>query len=397
MFTQFEDVEGYVVSASDPPGVMTDQFKDIGYHFLPDRGLCWRLITMSLGDFKMIGVPVHIEDSKYARRAFVFCFCLVVENNPLAIKLGKTAAQALADLFHSLEIDLSFLSENSDVSKIAEFIRIFRERLNSDKSPFVNLTVTGDYRVQFGKPVVTAGVPAPIDGGEDTTVKGYYTPVAIVDVSSLTEQEAASNHVLVNVIQACTGLVTVAEISVHLELDFSALGSLLRVLERRQLIILVNQPIDQFTRVRLTSVFHSFFDDLSNRQEAIAYTLISDPIHSGNSTPRSDQGPISNLGDYLVRMYCRLDGHTQDLGEFHALHHGGNISSRHMVVFGLIKNFLRCKTMYPVFPDSDTTMIPVLRSCDGRLSWDELGCKYGLTRSELSDVFTHHNVLQIWR
>ena len=122
---------------------------------------------------------------------------------------------------------------------------------------------------------------------------------------------------------------------------------------------------------------------------------------SGTSTPKGvidqQQSSFSNLGDYLVRMYCKLDGHVQDLGEFSAMNGVMNISIRQMVIFGLIRNFLRCKTMFPVFIDYASTSLPVLRSCSGESSWDEIGVQHGLTRDQLSKLFEQYNVLRIWK
>lgn len=392
MLTQFDDIEGYMVAVSDPKNVMTDQFKDIGYHFLPDKGICWRLITMGLGDYKMIGVPVHIEDSKYARRAFVFCLCLVVENAEPAIRLGKLAAQELADTLYSLEIESSFLSTSENWPYIQTFLTELREILNGE-IPYVKLELGGS-NIEFIKPVAPA-----LTESATESIHPFSTPVVIVDIDShLSPEQKAQNQQLIDVLYICDGSRSVAEISVYLSADFTELVRLLSLLAERGLVVIIDQPIDQFSRVRLTPSFHSFFDDLRNRQEAVSYSLISDHDVQPRAVSATDPGGgITNLGDYLVRMYCRLDGHVQDLGEFDSSHNSvGNISSRHMIIYGLVKGFLRCKTMYPVCSDHATTMVPVLRSCDGRLSWDDIGFKHGLTRAELNEVFTHHNVLRIW-
>ena len=140
MYTRFEDVEGYVVTASEPRGVMGDQFKEIGYQFLPDKCLCWRLISLALGEYRMIGVPVHIEDSRYPRRAFVFCFCLLVEDNPAAIQLGKVAAQEFAEIFYMLEIDpnVHLLSDDSKLGIVETFLNKLKYELNDEKQTSIS-------------------------------------------------------------------------------------------------------------------------------------------------------------------------------------------------------------------------------------------------------------------
>ena len=78
LYTRFEDIEGYVIAAADPPEALGNhQFKEIGYHFLPDKDVCGRVITLFLDNYRIIGVPVYIEGPQYSRKAFVFCICII--------------------------------------------------------------------------------------------------------------------------------------------------------------------------------------------------------------------------------------------------------------------------------------------------------------------------------
>jgi hypothetical protein len=387
--TQFEDVEGYVVSVSDPPNIMTNQFKDIGYHFLPDKGLCWRLITMTLGEYKMTGVPVHIEDSKYPRRAFVFCLCVVTDLTNRAVGLGKLVAQELADLLHQLEADSSYLSNRENDGSIRQMLASLRQDLNSESVSVVNRQVSGNHWLQFSKRIILN--PGAV---EERLIEPFHIPVALVDTGELSDEVACNNQLMVDVVEACNGNDSCSEISHFLGIGFPDLTRVLSALQRKGMVYVLDQPIDKYSRIRLTKNFHAFFDDLSNRQEAIAFSLATGGS-SGVSTPRGDTAAIGNLGDYLVRLYCRLEG--QELGEFESVHGSPNFSTKFMIVYGLIKGFLRCKTMFPVLLDSSTTLIPVLRSCDGCTSWDAIGVRFGLSRSELDETFTHYNVVRIWK
>jgi hypothetical protein len=391
MFTRFEDVEGYVVAASDPPNVMPDQFKEIGYQFLPDKGICWRLISLAVGEFRITGVPVHIDDAKYARRAFVFCFCLIVDNR--ATELGKIAAQYLAEAFFKLETSSSFLSDETHHDNIRQFLVTLRQQLNSDQVYGINLHIAEDVMLQFSKPLVK-----PIRSQMDNfTVKPWHVPIAQVFPI-----QTSLCYDLGLVLSACTGDESVSDISSKLRIDFGELVLALNLLVKRELVVIMDQPIDKYSRVRLTKNFHTFFDDLTNRQTAVAFAIApssqSNPSSTSSTPPTQSVDPSGvNLGDQLVRMYCRLDGNIEDLGEFTATQGSTGISTRLMVMFGILKKFIRMKTMFPVFNDYETSMIPVLRSCDGSRSWDEIGFKHGLTRDELNELFTYHGVIRIWR
>ena len=404
MFTRFEDVEGYVVSASDPPNVMKDQFKDIGYQFLPDKGLCWRLISLSLGDqFRIIGVPGHIDDARYPRRAFVYCFCLIVNNEANAVSIGKLAAAEMAEIFLALENDPKYhlLSDDSKHGIIEEFLKKLRKQLNEGKH--VNVNVIGDYWLQFVLHKAGKSLAPPQE-----LIKPWSVPVSLTDTFPDDSVELTPFTSLMNLLESCNGSNSVCELSQILAVDYDQLVQVLSILHARELVYIVSQPVDKYSRVRLVSNFHTFFDDLNNRQEAVGYciasnfSLPSSVFSSESSTPLDDHPtslsqPINNLGDYLVRMYCRMDGNTADLGNMETFRHGVHISVRHMVMYGLLKGFLRLKQLFPFFPEFETTMVPVLRLCDGTLCWDEIGFKCNMTRSQLMDVFMNHDVLRIWK
>ena len=373
LYTHFEDVEGYVVSESDPPNVMIDQFKDIGYHFLPDRGICWRLISLVLGEYRIIGVPVHIDDSRYARRAFVFCFCIIVSNSShQGISLAKIAAQELAYIFYNLENDTQYLSSKSS-NLLSDFLQNFRTNLNNPNILAVNQHIVNNVYIQFSKPATL-----PISKRENNEIRPYFTPVSTCAIP-IDAAEWIRHSVITLIIDACNGINSVADISNILFIDYTELSNVLLSLSNRGLVVIINQAIDGYTRVRLTQKFHTFFDTLDNRQEAIAYI--------GGPTDVSDD---HTQGDVLVRNYCKLDGHVSDLSEMSAE------INRHMILFGLIKGFLRCKTMYPVYTDYVSTMVPVLRLCDGIHTWDDICAQFQLSRLEISEIFNHHGVLKIW-
>ena len=67
-YSRFQDIEGYTICASDPPGVLgDDQFKQIGYYFLPDKSLSDHVIVLHLDKYRLFGCPVYLSGSQYAR------------------------------------------------------------------------------------------------------------------------------------------------------------------------------------------------------------------------------------------------------------------------------------------------------------------------------------------
>ncbi|KAF4670048.1 hypothetical protein FOL47_002279 [Perkinsus chesapeaki] len=114
--------------------------KECGYHFLPDRDCCWRVVCVSLSEgLAMMGVPVYLEDSKYERSSLVFCVAFIVpdtnsdtdETPPWEVY--REIAQQLAISFARMELDpsLRLLSDESHRPTVKYILESVREQLNS--------------------------------------------------------------------------------------------------------------------------------------------------------------------------------------------------------------------------------------------------------------------------
>eukprot|EP01066_Platyproteum_vivax_P002273 Platyproteum_vivax@DN12783_c0_g1_i1.p1 len=86
-FCRFHDVEGpqmLYVAPIHRTGELNEVFKKTVNLFIPNKSLCNRAISLSVGRSVVIGVPVTINDkNRYARKSFKFCTCFLVPQKPL--------------------------------------------------------------------------------------------------------------------------------------------------------------------------------------------------------------------------------------------------------------------------------------------------------------------------
>jgi hypothetical protein len=152
-YSRFEDIEGYTVVASDPANVLGEaQFKEIGYHFLPDKSLSsGHVITLFLDRYRIIGCPVHLSGPQYSRSAFVFCIGFII-NGADDMSIYRRLAKQLSVGFEQLEVDMRFLSDISHVDQVLSLLTEIRQQLNNPRLPYVYVPISDRYALTF-KPV----------------------------------------------------------------------------------------------------------------------------------------------------------------------------------------------------------------------------------------------------
>jgi hypothetical protein len=71
--------------------------------------LCNKVMTVTTGDFKVVGYPQYISGSKYQRNKLSFNVCFVFRINTIT-RPWCAAVKKVGQLFHTLEIERAYLS-----------------------------------------------------------------------------------------------------------------------------------------------------------------------------------------------------------------------------------------------------------------------------------------------
>ena len=370
LYTRFEDKEGYVVATADPPDALGEQqFKEIGYHFLPDKDVCGRVITLFLDNYRVVGVPVYIEGSQYSRKAFIFCICFVIDSLVVQADMGlyRRLAEQLANAFSALERDqeLRFLSDDKHLPKVNETLVELRRQLNDPRSTHVFVSIADSHSICFkplGRPPIKKNVPE---------VKPYHVPYLLIDPATISAEVSAEVDALaISVLSFIDGASCVQDIFGKFPFTSpSAVSIALRLLAGLGSIFLL-PPVDEFSRFCLTPEAATFFaGGLSDRAEASDFCGVS--AHE------------------VARSLAKLKGQT--FSAFSAQVAG---KPRKLIIFGLIKNLVRAKNMRPYCVSGGSE---ILSACTGHVSADEICLMLGISRSHF---FNHVNgypaVSQIW-
>ena len=85
-------------------------FDTIKNYVIPKPQLCNRLISLKIDKYKVIGYPVNMESSYYARNSFNFNFCFVFRYDMGDVSPYESAIKRMGQMFQVLEEQSFMLS-----------------------------------------------------------------------------------------------------------------------------------------------------------------------------------------------------------------------------------------------------------------------------------------------
>lgn len=114
-------------------------FDTIKNYVIPKPQLCNRLISLKIDKYKVIGYPVNMESSYYARNSFNFNFCFVFRYGMGDISPYESAIKRMGQMFQVLE-EQSFMLSSLDKDNA-----FFKENpfVNGKKPPASHFEING--------------------------------------------------------------------------------------------------------------------------------------------------------------------------------------------------------------------------------------------------------------
>ena len=135
-YAVFHPTEGTKIVHQVPQGcissssVQSENDEEVLFHFdtvknyiIPKPQLCNKLISFKINKFRVIGYPVNIENSHYARNSFNFNFCFVFPYDIGDLTPYESAVRRIGTMFKVLEEQsyiLSKLDKNNSFYKASE-------------------------------------------------------------------------------------------------------------------------------------------------------------------------------------------------------------------------------------------------------------------------------------
>lgn len=347
---EFEKTKGPIVKCSDPPDALASQFSLLGRYFIPEKSLSHKVVSVQLDSYRLLGVPVYIDDAQYERNCFQFCILLVTGQSD-DYSPYRDAALHLATAFHTVEVEAKLLSNKQHVEDIKEALKTIRSQLNGPTQECHARVGGGSYCICFKvRPKKMSKIVR--------DVYPEHVPIPLVDTTKIQRAwQFEPDQSLLRLLPLIDGLRTTRQITELSGLDEARVRTCLRHLLHFGLIEVVDQ-IHLESRYRLTSKFHIVFESPSFRSEAPFYVTMGRHSFISGSVEEEEF-----LG-LLQRLYADMNGWSGTVADFKEKHieemRENGISLRHFLAFGLLRKILATLHDYPVIHSRELQDSPII-------------------------------------
>lgn len=130
-YAEFDTVQGPKLVFQVPENVLkSSEFDALCEYIIPKSDLCGRYITITIGSFKICGLPVAIEDSKYDRNCLLFNLCFVF-NIDDDTSVFEGVVRKMSRELSSLELESELISNASKKLQLRDIIEQIYNDLNT--------------------------------------------------------------------------------------------------------------------------------------------------------------------------------------------------------------------------------------------------------------------------
>eukprot|EP00921_Rhytidocystis_pertsovi_P005859 GHVQ01010022.1.p1 GENE.GHVQ01010022.1~~GHVQ01010022.1.p1 ORF type:complete len:839 (-),score=91.20 GHVQ01010022.1:1096-3612(-) len=155
IYCKFDAHQGPIVVCSAPPGILADsglKFRSISKYFFLHEDLNSQIISLRVGAYRVLGVPIKLENPKvYERNCFQFTLCLVVDTLADVTPFRAMAVQ-FGYIFRELEMKSFLLSSSDGESKLQGYLSEILNQLAVGDTVRVALPDSQDICLTVGGP-----------------------------------------------------------------------------------------------------------------------------------------------------------------------------------------------------------------------------------------------------
>jgi len=370
LYCEFHTTAGPMIVFQMPQGYVTkEQFDSLSNYLIPKPELERKLQTVNALGLKIIGYPIGIDHTRYARNRLIFNACFVCRPQmrtfhyePLVKKLNR--------YFEELEMECQFLSNPTSREKIPSLLEDIRVKLNNLKACRIEMTSSTTINLKIVKVH-----PDPED------VLDEHVPLLKIPRNQL--RPSRWDLTTQQILPYIDGYRHVSRIATEADVEVSLVKACVQNLIYYGIVKLI--PIFQYSNSYLpTQKLVELYENEELREDCIrSVARFFSPV---------DKQPSFKS---IFRMFCSMNyGITiRDLClQFNPS--SLNIDEKQLIRFGLMKGLIRRIHRYPVLIEDRTSSPPSPVSSlsknlfDGDHNYDQICCKVAkqnLSIKELND------------
>ncbi|KAK9472209.1 nitrogen permease regulator 2 [Dipodascopsis tothii] len=378
-YATFHPTEGTKVLHQIPAGSIGDgpdalfSLDAIGSYVIPKPQLCNKLLTLRVGQHRLISHPVHIRDASYARNSFMFNFGFVFAKHT-EVSAYLPVVRKLSKMFRELEEQSRYLSAGDPGALQAVVDQVF-EDLNNYCECFIPIDNNNTVNIKLF-PLH----PPP------RQIKAFHVPVSTVHLPTV--MDVNWDPTMEKIVQYIDGVNSVRRIADLADTNFDLTRKCIQHLMYYGCVIIVD--VFKFNNVyACTPAVADLAADAAMAAECRAYV----------ARPGADAPPAPEL----LALYCAM--HTaQTVAGWYTAHRArlAGVDVRRFVSFGVIKGLLYRVRDYPLLgpahgPAADDAAARVARAARGSRHLDDLCTTLQVGREQALRALRAHGDLAVVR
>ncbi|KAG9511070.1 GATOR complex protein NPRL2, partial [Fragariocoptes setiger] len=321
--------------------VTKEAFDSLSDYLIPKTELERRLLTVNALGLKIIGYPVGLCNTRYARNRLIFNLCFVCKPFMRTFQY-EPIVKKLANYLINLELECEFLSKSETKQRLPQIMAHIQDQLNAHKVCKIDVTPSTTINLKIVK---VHPDPEPV---QDEQVPVFITAHGLPMPSQwdLTTQQ---------IIPYIDGFRHIARIAAEADVEVSLVKACIQNMIYYGIIKLI--PIFQYSNFYVpTHRLVELNDNLALQHECMCYVAKRLPAQY-NAVPgvvmsanrQVDGAPQLPTFRSIFKIYCSMNyGVTiRDLCiQYNP--NGLNIDEKKLVKFGLMKGMIRRVHRYPV-------------------------------------------------
>jgi nitrogen permease regulator 2-like protein len=347
-YAKFDNILGPTVVHQSPENFTASSILEtISDYVICPPLLCNKVMTVTTGDYKVVGYPMFISGSKYQRNKLSFNVCFVFRKDTIT-RPWCAAVKKVGQLMHTLEIERDYLSSTRTVTAAAIASDLDAD-LDADADPAINiinmlhllredLNINAQCTIRIDRSNVLALKLFPLLP-PPPTVNDYDVPVRVSKLDAIVTREW--DLTMQHVIPLIDGVRYVKLIALEANVGTELVKSCIRQLIFYNCVVLID--IFLYTNIYATTHRINEFLILEDVQVSCA-TYVT---REGRKCPSPKQlfELYSSLKPGMTMQQFCARYNTRDM----------NIIDHRFITFGLVHGFIRRVHEYAINVDHDAT------------------------------------------
>eukprot|EP01094_Clydonella_sp_ATCC50884_P000503 TRINITY_DN10389_c1_g1_i2.p1 TRINITY_DN10389_c1_g1~~TRINITY_DN10389_c1_g1_i2.p1 ORF type:complete len:349 (-),score=78.81 TRINITY_DN10389_c1_g1_i2:89-1135(-) len=340
-YSEFDNIAGPRIVYQEPPGLLSaEEFDSVSEYVICKPQLCSKVMSVSTGQWLVMGCPVMIEHAKYHRNALLFNLGFVLPGNePLSSTIPlRPVVRKLGGILQAMETENEFLYTAGEKERLFAYLHHIRAQLNQYGE--CSLTIDGyiGFPIHLQLDHHQALVSRFYSGEKHVLVHAEVSESQIpMIIAQRRLEELLSDEwdlSLRSVVPLIDGERSVSQIAHAGNLDPRIVLTSIQHLVYYDFVRLID-PLDHKCVYVTSPEIHSLYADTDLRKQCCAFVQIHSPT-----------APVVTF-QYIFRCYCQLipgRPFSSFLQDFKPRNHG--IDETRFLQYGLLNRFVQRAQQY---------------------------------------------------